>query len=87
VVWLSLDARHGWHGVIRFDHKRVRFVFIGLRVEGACICGDVILMHRDIRWILIKIKKIFWTIFIKWWFQRFFDQWVFSWLKKWLYGT
>jgi hypothetical protein len=37
--------------------------------------------------ILAKIKKIFWTVFIKQWFQRFFDQWVFSWLEARLYGT
>jgi hypothetical protein len=82
VVWLSLDARHGWHGVIGFDHKRVRFILVGLRVEGACICGDVVLVYRNIRWILVKIKKIFWTVFIK-----LFNQWVFSQLKARLYGT
>jgi len=87
VVWLSLDARRGWHGVIEFDHKRVRFVLAGLGVEGTCICGYVILMLRIIRLILAKIKKIFWTVFIKRWFQRFFDQRVFSRLKVWLYGT
>src|SRR6266851_3361585 len=86
VVWLSLDARHGWHGVIGFNHKRVRFIFIGLRVEEACICRDVILVHRNICWILAKIKRIFWSIFVIWWFWKFFDEWQFSWLEALLYG-
>ena len=74
VVWLSLDARHGWHRVIGFNHKRVRFVFIGLGVEGACICRDVVLVHRIICLILAKIKKIFLSIYVKQWFWKFFNE-------------
>ena len=87
VIWPSLDDRHGWHGDIGFDHERIQFILAGLGVEGACIGGDVVLMLRIICVILAKIKKIFWTVFIKQWFQRFFDQRVFSWLEARLYGT
>jgi hypothetical protein len=56
-------------------------------VERACICRDVVLVPRIIRGILVKIKKIFWPVFVMWGFWKFLIEGDFSRLEAPLYGT